>query len=183
MSKLEKIKKILILASFVIIFSCNSVARAQNTSLSQDDSIYKYNALENKANFLNITDNTDDVDEKLPEDIVLIDNNIKKLDDITKQQIISIQKSEEVMDTINNMGMLRTFIIGNKLGILKFQMVQMQNQSYVLEIIALETTDTAIKDTINSQIQILKEEQKKVESFILERDSKFSLFGWLIASL
>lgn len=172
--------KISLMVLFVVFLSAGSITSAQDMSVSPDDSIYKYNALENKVNFLK---NTDNLNEELTEDIILIDSNIKKLEDIIKQQISSIKKSEEAMTTIKNVSTLQTFIIGSRLGVLKFQIVQMEDQSYVLKMIALETTDNTIKNNINTQIEILEKEQEKVESFILEQDSKFSLLGWLRASL
>jgi hypothetical protein len=181
MPKYERIIiKISLTVLFTVFLSSNSMASTQNITINQNDSIYKYNALENKVNFLNKTDN---LKEKLPEKIILIDNNIKKLEDTIKQQISSIQKSEESMDAIKKISTLQTFIIGKRLGILKFQMVQMKAQSHILKTLILDTIDSTIKDKINTQIEILEKEQEKVEIFIFEQESKFSLFGWLVASL
>lgn len=181
MTKYERnIIKISLIFSCIVFLSFNSTASAQNMPIDQNDSIYKYNALENKVNFLN---NTDDLNKESPEDVVFVDDNIKKLEDITKQQTSSIEKSEDAMTTINNTSALRTFIIGNRLGILKFQLVQMEDQSNVLKMLALETTDNTTKENINAQIEILRKEQEKVKNFILEQDNKFILFGWLIAAL
>jgi hypothetical protein len=169
--------KISLVVLFTVFLSSNSIANEQD---SQYDSIYRYNALENRVNFIN---SADGLDKKLPKDIILIDSNIKRLEDVTKQQINSIEKSEDTMTTIKEMSTLKIFVVGNRLGVLKFQMIQMKAQSQILETIILETADILIKNKINIQLEALEKEQKRVESFIFEQENKFSLFGWLVASL
>jgi hypothetical protein len=182
MTNPEKIKISLMILP-IIFFSSISIVNANYDSLYEYNSIYKYNALENKTYFPTTINNTETIEEKLPEINPVIENNIEKLKNITNKQIDSIEKSDKAISRIENRSDLRTFILGNKLGILKYQMVQMQDQSYVLNALALDTKDTEKENQINNQVNILELQQTKVENFILEQENEFSLLGWFVGSL
>ena len=78
---------------------------------------------------------------------------------------------------------MQTFFLGNDLGVLKFQLVQMKDQGRTLNALMLKTNDNSMITQINSQIDALEQQRAKVNNFILERDDDFSVFGWLISSL
>ena len=107
----------------------------------------------------------------------------KKLEDITTKQKDSIEKSENAMQAVENRFGLTTFLIGSNLGILKFQVVQMEDENSALE--ALYTTDQAgiDKTEVSKDMTLLSKEIKKVNEFILEHSNKFSLFGWFVTLL
>ena len=121
--------------------------------------------------------------EKLPENNTVIDDNTKKLEDITLHQARSIEASDNAITTIENRGRFGAFFVGNKLGILRYQMVQMKDQGLALNALALDTSNSMVVDQINNQTDVLKLQQVKVENFILMQEERFSLFGWLVASL
>ena len=106
-----------------------------------------------------------------------------KLQDITDKQNYSTQQIDEAINTLKKRNRIRTFLIGNKLGTLKFQMVQIKDQATLLEALALKTEYTKNKIQIASQVKFLREEQGNVENFIREKENEFSLFGWLVNSL
>lgn len=168
----------------IMFFSSTSLAVEQDSSMNEYDSIHRYNALENKISFVDITGNADiNLLEKIPENNIVEDNNAKKLKDTTKQQINSMEKSENAITSIENRGKLKTFLVGNRLGVLKYEMVQMKDQNYVLNTLALDAEDGMIKNQINNLVNVSELQQEKITKLILKQEDKFSLFGWLIASL
>lgn len=177
-----KIKKSLLLI-IIIFFSFSSYALAQNIQPDKNDSIYKYNALENKIHFPEAENVTIIPEVKIPENNIATDNNIKKLEDVIEKQNISTEKSNNAISEIQNGGSMKTFFIGNKLGTLKYQLVQMEDESLVLNVLVKDAMDVATKTQINNQAEVLKQQQIKVENFLLKQEKKFSLFGWLVNSL
>ncbi|MFA6585744.1 MAG: hypothetical protein WCS86_01110 [Candidatus Paceibacterota bacterium] len=165
----------------IVFFSSNILAIGPTNPINEYDSIYKYNALENKINFFDTTNNTSD-SLSLNED-KSIEENIQKLQEIIIKQNNSKESSENAINNINNNSELKTFIFGNGLGTLRFQMVQMKDQNYVLSILSLKNKDDEMKTQIDNQISISKEEQAKVQDFILSQSNKFNLLGWFVNSL
>ncbi len=86
------------------------------------------------------------------------------------------------MNVLENRSGLATFFVGNNLGVLKFQLVQVNDQIYVLNTLLGESQDDVTKSQINGQIKFLQEEQIKVENSLLQ-NNKFSLFGWFANTL
>jgi hypothetical protein len=165
-----KIKKITLLVIPALLFTFTALANDTGLPINENDSIYKYNALENKTSMLtNTIDNTSE-----------LARDTEKLKDIIEKQNSSIEKSENSMKNIRGKSGVQTFLLGNDLGILKFQMVQMGDQGYRLQALALKIKDPALEIIIKNQIDILNKEKNKVENFIHERDNDFSLFGWLV---
>lgn len=175
----KTILKISLMVLPIIFFSSISLANETDAPTEEYNSMYRYNALESKVNFFR----TESEVVVLLEENTVDKENIKKLENITKRQTDSIEKSDQAMRTIEGRARGRTFLLGNSLGALKFRMVQMGDQVYALKTLIPKIEDPTIKDQINSQIDILEQEQKKVEKFILKKDDKFSLLGWLVSSL
>ncbi|MFA6353424.1 MAG: hypothetical protein WCW93_00610 [Candidatus Paceibacterota bacterium] len=176
-----KVKKIALLVIPALLFSFTALANDTNYPINEYDSIYRYNALENKTSFMpsNPGDDSDQSDVMSPVNNELTDD-IKKLKDIIERQNSSIEQSENAMKNIMNRNGVETFLLGNNLGILKFQMVQMEDQGYKLKALAFTTKDSTLEIKIKNQIDILNKEKSKVENFIYQRDNNFSLFGWLV---
>lgn len=171
---------IILLSLFYFSFAS---ANEQSDIEKEYDSIYRYNALENKNFFAYSIDDSEIIlIEKLPENIITV-TNADKLEYITKKQASSIEKSDNAISLIENRRKFGTFVFGNKLGILKYQMVQMKDQSHVLYMLLEDAEDVVIENQINSQVDVLALQQTKVENFILKQKDAFSLFGWFLSSL
>lgn len=182
---MKTIKKISVIMVLALLFFSHAFASEVNSSIDsidKDNSIYKYNALENKISFSSLI-NVENLPEKYLKSDKLSDDFIKQLQNITEKQNFSINKTENAINTIQNRNKLKTFLIGNNLGILRFQLVQIKDQTYLLGILTLETENNMNKIQIDNHIKLLKEEQIKVEEFILEQENKFSLFGWFVTIL
>ena len=172
-----------------LLFFSSTFASVPNSPINEYDSMYRYNSLENKSNFRSLANNNvDSLEEKHlknseNEDSESPDDITKKLQDITEKQNYSIEKIENALNALENRNQVKTFLIGKNLGILRFQLVQIKDQAYLLDALIPQTKDSTINFQINNQIKVLKEEQIKVENFILEQENKFSLFGWFVKML
>lgn len=184
MTKIIKIiEKMSFALVFVFLFFSGANISLAITSSSDQNSIYKYNALENHISFYDTLNNQSILGAKPFKNIDLLIDVTKDLQDITKKQNFSTEQIENAISTLKNRSGVKTFLIGNDLGTLRFQLIQIKGLASLFDILILKTEDNTIKIQINSQVQLLKEEQKRVESFILEQKSKFSLFGWLVNTL
>ncbi len=103
-----------------------------------------------------------------------------KLQNLTERQADSVEKTGKAIQAITSSNKIKSFLIGNNLGVLKFQMVQMEDEAHMLAKLAADTEDTSINIAASNQIAILDKEQKKVEDLLQEQDRKFSLLGWLV---
>jgi hypothetical protein len=158
-----------------------------NNPASEYDSIYRYNALENKITFTNlaVAGDINTTIKELPKNNILPvpDDISQKLQDITKKQNFSTIKMNDAIKIIENRSMMTAFLIGNSIGVLKFQLVQIKDLITELNALTTKTEDSVIKNKIDSQIKFLNEEQRKVENYILKQKNSFSVFGWFVTIL
>ncbi len=156
-------------------------ANEVDNSPSEYDSIYKYNALENKVSFAYSANTAQNLDEITPEKSFEAEDNGKKIEEIIKQQNVSIENLEKALDSVRERGRLEAFLTGNSVGQIRFELVQIKDDAAVLETLALKPENSAYLLQINDQWKLLKLEQKKAEEIIQERTNKFSVFGWLVS--
>lgn len=100
---------------------------------------------------------------------------------IAQEQVTS---SEKVIDAVKNTkkrGWIKTMLIGSdykNLGAIRSEMMTTENRMERLiretERIVLPADRMAIMD----EIQLIRDEQAKLKTFIEANESKFSLFGW-----
>jgi hypothetical protein len=87
------------------------------------------------------------------------------------------------IEKVQNRNGFKTFLIGTdykSMGQLRSEMVTTENQIKQLTVLLDKTTDAMDKAVIQAQIQVLTQEQQKINDFIKTNESKFSLFGWLV---
>jgi hypothetical protein len=156
-----------------------------------DSSLSMYNALENKTSILEMLNNPTVVSEELLAQIMAENAKIKiqeretraTLVQITAKQEIAIQKSQRAMHAINNKNVLRTTVLGNNLGTLEFQLVQIKGLQAMLNPLISKTTDVELKTQIKNQIEYLKKEQEEIEAVLQTLRGRFSLLGWIVATI
>lgn len=142
------------------------------------------NDFENKISFYNFPNNTiDNIMDESSRNSELPNDFVKKLQNITARQNFSIKQIDDAMNILNKNSRVKTFLVGNKLGTLKFQIVQIKDQVISLQNLTLDLEYAKNKTQIANQIKFLEEEQEKVENFIREKEKSFSLFGWLAGSI
>jgi len=102
---------------------------------------------------------------------------------IAQAQNDTKDKVADGIDKINNRSKIKTFLIGTDyktVGQLRSEMVKTRNQIDQLKRLLDKTTSEENKTALQGQIQILEQEQQKIEDFLKANESKFSLFGWFV---
>lgn len=102
---------------------------------------------------------------------------------IAQEQASSTEKVAVAIEKIEERSKVKTFLIGSdykNIGAIRSEIVTTENRlarlSREVEKIASSTEKTAI----TAEIQSLKEEQVKLETFVKTNESKFSIFGWVV---
>ncbi len=102
---------------------------------------------------------------------------------IAQQQNQSADTTVQAMEKVQIRSKVKTFFFGSdykNLGTLRSEMVQTRNRLEKLNKLMENIQNEEDKTELQSQIQILKQEQTRIESFMKADESKFSLFGWFI---
>ena len=89
----------------------------------------------------------------------------------------------QAMEKIQTRSKIKTFFFGTdykNLGTLRSEMVQTRNRLEQLNQLMENVQNEGDQTELQNQIQILGQEQTKIESFIKAHEGKFSLFGWLV---
>ncbi len=102
---------------------------------------------------------------------------------IAQQQNDIKDRAADLIYAVGNRIKIKTFFIGTSyknLGELRSQMVQTRNQIEQLKQLAEKAENAGDKTELQNQIQILEQEQMKMNDFITQNESQFSLFGWAV---
>ncbi len=102
---------------------------------------------------------------------------------IAEQQNNTKDRASDLINAVENRNKVKTFLIGTSyknLGELRSQMVQTRNQIEQLKRLANKVENEGDKTELQSQIQLLEQEQTNINNFITQNESKFSLFGWAV---
>lgn len=102
---------------------------------------------------------------------------------IATEQNDSKDNVANAIDKIKNRNELKTFFIGTdykNVGQLRKEMVKTQNQIDKLNILLSQTTNADDQVTLLAQIQVLEQQQQKINDFLKINENKFSLFGWFV---
>jgi len=102
--------------------------------------------------------------------------------DVAQEEKDTHDKVADMMDTIEKRNGLMTFLFGTdykNLGVLRSTLVTSENGIDRL-MKAKEKANRSVQPDIDTQIEALKAENAKVQAFITENESKFSIFGWLV---
>jgi hypothetical protein len=102
---------------------------------------------------------------------------------IAQQQNDTKDRAADLIYAVENRNKVKTFFLGTSyknLGELRSQMVQTRNQIEQLKRLAEQAENEVDKAELQSQIQTLEQEQVRINDFIIQNESKFSLFGWAV---
>lgn len=102
---------------------------------------------------------------------------------VAQQQNEIRDRASDIIYAVQNRSKIKTFLIGTSyknLGELRSQMAQTRNQIEQLKRLMENVQNEADKTELQNQIQRLEEEQTDINNFIVENESKFSLFGWAV---
>lgn len=93
----------------------------------------------------------------------------------------SIDVCENIMNRINIGNNFKAFLVGNNMGTLKYQMVQIRGLRYSLNSLVLDITDDSLKQKISDQLKETGKKQTDIDNFITKQENEFSVFGWFVA--
>ncbi len=106
------------------------------------------------------------------------------------EQVREIAKAQQEMDEsianaidkVKKRGKFVTFLVGTdykNIGKIRSESVKTDQRIVKLETLVNQAATSEIKDTLNKEIQAIKDEQLKLDNFIKMNEQTFSLFGWL----
>lgn len=155
-----------------------------------EDSFTKYLALENTATSFEMGETINQIvalrvenPEEYEYQVVEQDepkNILLEARDTLQKYNASKEVVEEMLDEKDSVGTVESFVLGTSLGHLKYQLVQIKDHLYRLELLYEESQIYSERVALKAKIEEVEEEKDKLESFIASRDDRFSLFGWLI---
>lgn len=102
---------------------------------------------------------------------------------IAQEQNQSASTTIRAMEKVQTKSKIGTFLFGSdykNLGTLRSETVQTRNRIEQLNRIMENAQNEGDKTELQNQVQILEQEQTKIENFVKSQESKFSLFGWLV---
>ncbi|MFA6189919.1 MAG: hypothetical protein WC711_00165 [Candidatus Staskawiczbacteria bacterium] len=102
---------------------------------------------------------------------------------IAQQQNQAVDATVQAVEKVQIRSKIKTFFFGSdykNLGTLRSEVVQTSNRLEQLNKLMENIQNEGDKTELQNQIQILEQEQKKLEDFIKTNESKFSLLGWFV---
>ena len=101
---------------------------------------------------------------------------------IAQEQASSTETIVTAIEQVEQRNRIRTFLFGTdykNLGVIRSEIVTMQNRIQRLGTEAERMASSTDKNTLIKEIVTLGEERLKLETFIKNNESIFSLFGWV----
>ena len=105
---------------------------------------------------------------------------------IAQQQNQSASTTIQAMEKVQTRSKVKTFFFGTdykNLGTLRSEITQTENRLEQLNTLMVSVQNEGDKTELQNQIQVLEQEQVKIESFIKSQEGRFNLFGWLVKLL
>ena len=176
---------------FSVIFLGMSfmVAEGEENPTPEDqsyDSIRRYGALENKISYLSylgMLESIESAKEEIEESKEETEYVPERAEPILERYKYSKQMIKETMAEIEGKDGVGSFLLGKRLGTLRFQLVQIKDQFRELKTLSRETANYPGGVELEAKIAEIEKEINKVENFILTEEEKFSLFGWFVSIL
>ncbi len=102
---------------------------------------------------------------------------------VAREEEESEATTSKAIAEVEGRSWLKTFLIGTdykNLGMIRSEMVKTQSRIDQLSRLLETMATSADSVTTTEQIRILTEAQTKLEDFLKQNESKFSLFGWFV---
>lgn len=102
---------------------------------------------------------------------------------IARQQNDSETTTGQAIETVQSRSNIKTFLFGSdykNLGALRSEIVTTQNRINQLNNLLPLIRNASDTAEVQAQVQTLGQEQTKIENFVKQNESKFSLFGWFV---
>lgn len=102
---------------------------------------------------------------------------------IAQQQNESATNTIQAMEQVQIRNKVKTFFFGTdykNLGALRNEFASTTNRLRELNKLMTGIQNASDTAEVQSQIQLMEQEQSRIENFVKEQEGKFSLFGWLV---
>jgi hypothetical protein len=102
---------------------------------------------------------------------------------IAQEQNDSEATTNRAIEKVQLRSKVKTFFLGTdykNLGALRSQVASTTNRIRQLNQVMPQIHNASDTAEVQGQIQALEQEQSKIDNFVKEQESKFSLFGWLV---
>lgn len=184
-TKSSKTKYVIYMTLVVMFFvSIYFIAFAKKNNVSDTPIIYdsmSYNDFMLESNLSN--QDIMNIINGYVEDTVVINeeeqNIIDEIKDVTEKQNYSKEQTNNKLYQIKNKSKAFSFLVGNKLGILRFQLVQVKDQVSRLKDLKEKVNNNIERLQIEDKLKLAEMERIILENTILEQQNRFSLFGWV----
>jgi len=106
----------------------------------------------------------------------------EKVREVAHEQDDVASTTAEVIEKVEKKSKIATFFFGSdykNLGQLRSELVKTENNIEKLKGIVSEATSITNKAELEAQVKALEATRAKVDAFIAENESVFSLFGWV----
>lgn len=167
-----KIKNNFILVSalsLILVFSLVLIADAKNEQGQLNAEEHRSKVANFVQNLLQVADKEGGIGEKVRT--------------IAQEQNQSSETTIQAMEKVQKRGRIKTLLIGadyKNIGALRSEMVKTRNRIEQLNREIEKVEAGADKTELQNQVQTLEQEQTKIENFIKDNESKFSIFGWFV---
>lgn len=101
--------------------------------------------------------------------------------EIAKAQHENDENVANAVDEVQNRGKFKTFLIDTdykNIGKIRSESVNTEQRIEKLQKLVDQATTQSVKDSLLAEIAAIKAEQVKLDTFIKQHESTFSLFGW-----
>ncbi|MDD5068341.1 MAG: hypothetical protein PHS53_02885 [Candidatus Pacebacteria bacterium] len=102
---------------------------------------------------------------------------------VAQAQNDSATTTASAMAKVEERGAVRTFLFGSdykNLGVIRSQIAVTSNNIDRLKKLLDRTTSVEARAELNAQIQVLQDEQVKLDAFVTAHEDTFSVFGWFV---
>jgi predicted small metal-binding protein len=106
----------------------------------------------------------------------------EQIREIAKEQHVLDESVTDAIDKVKSRSKIKTLLLGTdykNIGKIRSESVKTDQRIVKLETLVNQAATSEIKDTLNKEIQAIKDEQLKLDNFIKMNEQTFSLFGWL----
>ena len=100
---------------------------------------------------------------------------------VAQHQNDTASTTADAMSKVENRSKLLTILFGadwNNLSAVKAQINATQNDIATLQVALDKATDAQVKADLSAQIQVLQQEEARMQAFVDAHESGFSLLGW-----
>ena len=102
---------------------------------------------------------------------------------IAGEQNEAKERLGQTIEAIENRGKVKSFLIGTdykNIGQVISEMVRLRNRLELLNRLMERVENQNERTELQNQIREMEQERERIENFLKQKESQFSLFGWFV---